>query len=269
MEHFFTIGYDNLNEHLFWEIDEPAFGNPFKPYGGLWLTKYNTNYYNDWADYLGSHPYILTFHYEHPTRLPASLVTLKPDAKIFNFTSKKDLEFLQNKYPATSFPFSYVALSKDYDGIFFDLSNAFHDHSFSVDEDKQLWGLGVNSLVLFNLNSILYYQKALVDYTQINFDDPRDELSYTIHIDDEQRSISKDNPYEEFITALCVKTKAYFLENGIDFTLLSTYDLSAMIVDILRNHLAQDVQELTASSQLNERQIIRMLTKKVHELKLP
>lgn len=274
MEHFLTVGVDKLSEQLFWPIDEPTFGNPFKPYAGLWLTKQGTYNYNDWVDHLSSYPHLLFYKYANPTCLPASLVTLKPDAKIFNFSSKKDLEFLQNNYPCPTGPtpaflFSYNALAQDYDGIFFEITKTICDRNFSAHESEQLWALSVNSLVLFNLNCILYYQKALVHYTQINFDDPRDEVIYTIHVDDVQRLISKDNPYDEFITALCAKTRDYFITNGVDFTTLNTYELSKMITDILKGQLAGEVKKLTLSSSLNEAQINRMLTRKMCELKLP
>ena len=81
-------------------------------------------------------------------------------------------------------------MAKDYDGVYFNLFSIVCDQRFSYEEQNIFRELGVESLVLFNLSCILYYQSSLVSITQINFDDPRDEVCYSIEAEKEKKLVT-------------------------------------------------------------------------------
>ena len=84
---YLTVGTSEIKRDLFVPIkdgDEPS----IKPTGGIWLTKYDSQYenYNEWVDYLIDNPNVLFYKslaYDI-WKQPCSLVKLNDDSKIFS-----------------------------------------------------------------------------------------------------------------------------------------------------------------------------------------
>ena len=74
------------------------------------------------------------------------------------------------RYSFCDYKFSYVKLSKDYDGIYVDLRNLFRDNE-NYDTFKKFSSFGVNSLVLFHLDCIDYYYPGDVLIEPFDFED--------------------------------------------------------------------------------------------------
>ena len=142
---YLTVGTDKILESRFLPIKDRE--GAVKPDGGLWLTDYNSDVYNEWLDFL------LYVDYEHRWlrwkdcglgtifRQPCSIVTLKPDVRIYCLNNKKAFEYLKMNYSYYDF-FSYEGLSQDYDGIYID-KNVIDEVAFAV-----------NSTLLFHFDSI-------------------------------------------------------------------------------------------------------------------
>ena len=48
---YLTVGTREIKRELFREIEDTENTN-IKPRGGLWLTKYENEHYNEWVDYI-------------------------------------------------------------------------------------------------------------------------------------------------------------------------------------------------------------------------
>lgn len=265
MEKFLSVGTASLNHQLFWPVDEPLNSKSIKPYGGLWLTLHEKDYYNSWVDLLTSHPHLLFFKYENPVRIPAVLVTLRQNARIFNLNNYDDFLFLKKNYPHSNFLLSYKAMAKDYDGVYFNLFSIVCDQRFSYEEQNIFRELGVESLVLFNLSCILYYQSSLVSITQINFDDPRDEVCYSIEAEKEKKLVTYPD-YDIFLHNLTFKILFLLQQDHISLSQLNTYQLSAYIAEAMKNQIKENVNAYLETSSMKEVELIRSVTKKVREI---
>ena len=98
MQSFITIGTDFISEDLFLPIED-SMNAGIKPTGGLWFTKFieKNHQHNVWLHYLITHPSAL--HYMNTSEdfyhQKAAVVTLKPDARIYELHSIETLEELK------------------------------------------------------------------------------------------------------------------------------------------------------------------------------
>lgn len=170
MRSFLTVGIDYLDKKQFRNIRNR---DQFKPINGLWTTHQDINvpWHNPWIDYLifNNHS-VFNLKYGQYTDyvLPAVFFTLKKKARILIISSRKDVENLHNNYPYGSNVFfvDYEKLSADYDGIFFNTYAIFQcEHLDSEFFNTGVSPLCVNTLILFNLECIKYYQKSEVRIT--------------------------------------------------------------------------------------------------------
>ena len=188
---YLTVGTRQITRELFRSIEDVS--GSIKPRGGLWLTEYNELYknYNDWVDFMINDPVVLFYKSRNHSiwEQPCSLVTLKETANIFYLKSESDLEYLKKMYPAYGSIFSYQMLSKIYDGIFVDMYKLLT----SINDDiicNQLFKFGVNSLILFNLNCIDYYQSGMVSIEPFDYEYGSCEPAYyEINIENEKQKI--------------------------------------------------------------------------------
>ena len=161
MQSFFTLGTDEIHQNDDQIIDVNK-NNYIKPLGGLWATKYNNDIFNLWIDFIINNTHILFYKYpefqvdEINFVIPCSKIVLKRNAKIFELKDEKSLNILKYKYPNPNGLCSYENLSKDYDGIYVDLS-ALMTSNIDEKTKERLKTFGINSLVLFNTNCINYY----------------------------------------------------------------------------------------------------------------
>lgn len=204
---YLSIGTNVLLSELFLEIKNT---DKIKPTGGLWATIYEGIHYNEWVDYLCSHPHLIFYHnYEDPYSLPAVKFTLKSDSQIFIVDSIEKIYFLKSKYPYKSW-IDYEKLSQDYDGIYIDI------RSLSANDDKLIQDIinafSVNTLVLFNTNCIDFYQKATIDLSSIDFENPFEYPEYTIQVNTSKKQINEAN---NKITTLIETIKKYITDNDI------------------------------------------------------
>ena len=103
--------------------------NSLKPVGGVWLTQYNNQYYNEWVEFILDDPVLLVYKNKGSSiwKQPCSLVTLKESANIFNLANQNDLDYLKQRYPLPGDKFSYKAMSSIYDGIFVNMYSLLRD----------------------------------------------------------------------------------------------------------------------------------------------
>lgn len=167
MTTFLNVGTNQIIPELF----SPIQNNDVKPIGGLWATRQNIEniYFNEWIDYLSINTYILLYKRQNkdPFNIPATLITLKNNAKIFIVANEIDLEFLLKCYADGNAWIDFEALSKDYDGIFISIRQL-HNSQFY----QQLKKFAVDTLILFNVNCILYYQKVEIEIAPFDLYNP-------------------------------------------------------------------------------------------------
>ena len=254
MKTFLTVGTSTISEELFLPIQNSRNEHQIKPSGGLWLTSYNSNYpnYNEWIDFLINHQHLLYFKNDstNPLKKEASLVVLNNNAKIYQLNSLKDLETLQSLFPHPFCIFSYEDLSNLYDGIYINNLSLNYElfkkeiYTFSFNT------FGTRTLLLFNLNSIDYYQEAIVDIDPEYIND-HENTNYRIIINPEKKVITepKDNTY---LTQVYQDLKAYLTSQDIDYLSTNYWEMTKIIYEFLK------------VNQKEEKTLCRMLTKKLY-----
>lgn len=202
---FLSVGTDYLSSDLFQSIENTASS---KPYGGIWATPQNPNfpYYNEWIDYLCRNPHILYYKSDYPFLLPATLITLKENANIFNISSLENLNFLKQEFPFNNW-IDFEKLSQYYDGIYINLSKL---KELSQKDIEKLLTFSVNTLIIFNPNAIKHYKSANIS---IEFTSSIPE--YKINIDTSTNYIE---PPSIDITILIETIRRYISDNNIKNT---------------------------------------------------
>jgi len=203
---YLTVGTKELKNNMLYEVEDVENFNALKPRGGLWLSEQNENLtYNRWIDYLIEHPYTLRRKSKNNEIFiqPCTLVSLKEVAKIFRLETPEQYAYLINNYPHNSGKkFSYEDLSVDYDGIFVNIDTLTRLTSDWVLKEN-LDRFSINSLILFNLDCIDYYQSGEVHINPFKLEDDEDyyydlknnlaEYNYEIKIEDEKKKIEIKN----------------------------------------------------------------------------
>ena len=184
MEKYLSVGKSTLNSNLFMNIKN----NGIKPLGGLWATKQDTQKrnFNEWIEQIFENPTILFFRYNN--KLDSILLTLEDNANIFILKTQKDLEFLKINFPSENGLIDYETISKCYDGLFINI------HQLDV---TAIIEFSVNSLILFNLDCINYYQKCKISIESHDFEEYfgeyRESTDYIISVDEEKQQVT-NNP---------------------------------------------------------------------------
>ena len=184
MEKYLSVGKSTLNSNLFMNIKN----NGIKPLGGLWATKQDTQKRNSnaWIEHIFENPTILLFKYNN--NLDSILLTLEDNANIFILKTQKDLEFLKINFPSENDLIDYESISKCYDGLFINI------HQLDV---TAMMKFSVNSLILFNLDCINYYQKCKISIESNDFEEYygeyREFTDYIISVDEEKQQVT-NNP---------------------------------------------------------------------------
>lgn len=197
---YLSIGTNTLNKDLFLDIKNTSTS---KPQGGIWATEHELRYttYNSWVDYLCDHPHLLFYkNYGFPN-LPAVYLTLEENAKIFNLATEEDINYLKEQYPYNNW-IDFEKLSKDYDGIFI--------NTYALHHNPQIKPYSVNTLILFNPNSIKYYQVTTVVIERLDIDNPAEMYEYRIDISEEKIIPKESLNYIE----LFEKAKEYLMINN-------------------------------------------------------
>lgn len=167
---YLTVGTDQITKELFVPVKDGGKAL-FKPDGGLWLTEYNTDSYNEWLDFLIDNPTV--FFYKNRSlniwRQPCSLVILNKNSKIYRLFDDGSYDFLRYNYPLDTSRFSYEKLAKEYDGIFVDVLKLIRNCD-RKQADRIIREFSVSSLLLFNLDCINYYQSGYVLIKPFDFD---------------------------------------------------------------------------------------------------
>ena len=189
---YLTVGISDVRDDLFKPVEDT---DGIKPRRGIWLTKFDPRYknYNEWVDFLLDNP--VTFFYKNKGtsiwEQPCSIVTLKEDAKIFQLDSKESFQYLVENYPYNDHMFSYQKMSQDYDGIFVKILGLLSD----ITDGKlreQIFKFAVDSLILFNVSCIDYYQSGVVSIEPFDYEYGEAEMtSYEIKYDDVKKKIRK------------------------------------------------------------------------------
>lgn len=185
---YLTVGTREIKGELFNEVEDTECTN-IKPRGGLWLTRYENESYNEWVDYLLEDSVALVYKSRGDSiwRQPCSLVTLNESANVFNLSCKKDLDFLKENYPLADNKFSYQEISHLYDGIYVDMYKLLMEEN-----DPRLYKFAVNSLILFNLDCIDYYQSGIVNIEPFDYEYGYCESpNYQIKYEDTKKRILK------------------------------------------------------------------------------
>ena len=183
---YLTVGTDYIKEELF----RPIIDDGIKPKGGLWLSEYEGDNFNKWVDFIILKKYLLFYKCKgiDPFVQPCSIVTLKDKANIVSLSDEKDLSYLFNNFCHKG-DLSYEKLSKYYDGVFVNVSKFFRNNDdYSNDLVK---AFGVNSLVLFNLDCVDYYQSGRVLIEPFDYEDRFYDAYYNIEYNKEKKRVLK------------------------------------------------------------------------------
>ena len=167
---YLTVGTREITRELFKPVED--IDGSIKPRGGLWLTEYNELYKNcnDWVDFLINNSVVFFYKSRNYSmwEQPCSLVTLNERANIFELKTGKDLQYLVSNYPLNN-RFSYQEISRIYDGIFIDMVRLLREvNDYQI--CRELFKFDVNSLILFNLDCINYYQPGTVSIEPFNYE---------------------------------------------------------------------------------------------------
>lgn len=178
---YLSVGTAKILPELFKPIKN---GNP-KPTGGIWATKQNLDLlnYNDWVDFLSWNPSILFYKSksENPFIIPAVLITLNENAKVFNLGTKADLEYLKETFKTEDNWIDFEKMSLIYDAIYVNLESLYRE--VGNDEQNKLKQYAVSSLILFNLNCIDYYRSATVEIEPYDYELFNKFTNYSIVIE--------------------------------------------------------------------------------------
>lgn len=165
---YLHIGCDEIRYELFDEIKNTE--KP-RPHGGFWLTEQDLNRldYNEWMSLLSIN--IKAYFYKYPHNKfdnPAVLVYLKDNTNIYNINSKESLDYLLTNYPTDNNWIDFESLSQYYDGIHIDLESLIK-YELNKTELK-IYEFHINTLILFNLECISYYNDALVSVEPFDYE---------------------------------------------------------------------------------------------------
>ena len=192
MENYLSIGKKDINYVEFRPIKN---SDSSKPHGGLWATTYNSMYpsYNEWMDFLVCHPNVLFYKYlkNGNFNIPAVFFTLKNDAKILHINTKA--YFLQAKmnYPNNDKLFDFEKIAIDYDGIFIGTTSLLN--ALNEAEIITIKPYDVNTLILFNLNAIDYYQETEIVIEPFDYETKNELIEYEIKIAKEKKQVISEN----------------------------------------------------------------------------
>ena len=231
---YLSVGTNYISSDLFLSVKN---SDGFKPIGGLWATTHDSKYinYNEWVEHLCYNPHVLFFHHlNDPYLLPAIYFTLKDSSNILVIDNIEKINFLKSKYPHKDW-IDYEKLSQDFDGVFIDTIalRRLKIHGLKNIIDS----FSVNTLILFNLNCIKYYQKALIEFTNIDFENPYELLDYKIIIEEEKKEI--ETPSIE-VQSLIEIIKKHIQDNHIEIN-QESYEIIKRIFqdsidEALKNH---------------------------------
>lgn len=188
---YLTVGTNDITRELLHDVSDRD-DNYLKPCGGLWLSEhlgYKT--YNAWMDYLLSHPSVFWLKncFDNLWRQPCSLVKLKDDSNIFILDSEAKFAYLVNAYSRNNNFFSYQKLAFDYDGIYVDIAKLYknmkNNNIANLISDYRL-----NTMLLFNLDCILYYSPGVVNIEPFDLDCYKlVDIYYEIEIDNIKKRV--------------------------------------------------------------------------------
>lgn len=209
---YLSVGSGFISSDLFLEIKNTT---GIKPTGGIWATDYDLFYqnYNEWVDYLCAHPYILYYqNFENSHNLTAAHIILKENANIFILDSLEKLTFLKEKYPYNGW-IDYEKMVLHYDGIYVNINKITNSNDKLSHMIASVFS--VNTLLLFNPYCIKHYQKAIIDLSNVDFDNHHEFGEYTITLEDGLLNIYE--PSLE-VQALIEVIRMYIKNNNIDAT---------------------------------------------------
>ncbi len=186
---FLSVGTDFIYPDFFTDIKNTCIK---KPVGGLWATKQGeVMQYNPWIDFILSNPNV--FFYKsgsNPFNQPAVLIKLKEQANICTIDSKEKLDFILKNYPDGKGWIDFEKLAEHYDGVFISVLNI----SIYTDPDMEIQRkYSVDSLIIFNLACIEFFQKARVEIEPFDYEMPGIETRYQIVVDEEKHYLSSAN----------------------------------------------------------------------------
>ena len=186
---YLTVGTDEIYQSKFRPVGNRT--DSIKPTGGLWLTKYYNRCNNDWVNYLLENPDTLYSKTDGEDIYvqPCSLVTLKDNSFIYMLRDDISYRFLMNCYSDVHEKLSFERLSLDFDGMFIDLSSL-KDNMNGLIPFQMLDEYSVDTLILFNLDCIDYYQsgKVIIDYDPSSIYDI-DVSDYEIKVDNVRKRV--------------------------------------------------------------------------------
>lgn len=191
---YLTVGTKEIRRDKFRKIEDTDLSGSMKPRGGMWFTEYDKNIksYNVWVDFILERPNILFYKNrgKNPFVQPCSIITLNADVNLYALHNGATLDYLLKCFPYKD-KFSYEDMSKYYDGIYVNMSSL---NFCNYDEKviKKFSSFDINSLILFNLDCINYYQSGEINIEPFDYEgDPYCDKYYEIKIDSEKKRVLK------------------------------------------------------------------------------
>lgn len=162
---YVTIGIPTISKNIFRNILRPVNNFSFKPSGGLWASDYNEFILSSWYYHLVNENQSLQCIKNTEVGV---IFTLKNSANILTINNSKQVIELAEKYPSYHHLlgyykdlnskekiFDFEELSRIYDGIYVDYYNI----TFSENSVETFKSWELNTLLIFNLDCIEYYEK--------------------------------------------------------------------------------------------------------------
>ena len=189
---YLSVGKDEIREDSFYGVMDT---DKLKPNGGLWLTQHVSEDFNSWVDCILYDEDLRYLWFKDRTRKnffeqPCCAVSLIHKAHLYVLHNDQSFDYLMKCFSSNGDFFSYENLSKFYDGIYVSLSGyLYHDYKEIV--SKMRSEFVEDSLLLFNLDCINYYQSGKVCIPPFDYECGERPGSYEIKLDNTRKRVLK------------------------------------------------------------------------------
>ena len=231
--------------------------NKLKPTGGLWCTECYPNNGLPWLNYMideNRRVYSQKAKESDPFRHKAVFVDVDPIARIFQLRGNEAFERFQSQYRC-----SFENLSRSYDGVFIDIAYIFGKDSKEREYYYNLFA--VSSLILFNLNVVRSYKKAIIKVDPFDFEyDYSTLVDYKVIVDPTVRYIKQpSNHYLYLVDSIAVRLRDFInkeIKNNPDE---ASYMTAYKVYLKIKEMFLEEIREFTMAEHLDEEKVINSI----------
>lgn len=269
MQKYLTVGPEQILSEYMREIINPIDPNDVKPLGGLWLTEhFIDNPFNDWVDFLISHPGILwrkqVFENNNVFDHVGCVVELKNTASILYVKSLEEFRKLGKEY-RTQDIINYEQISQDYEGLFLDFSELKGTSSGAKTISQKF---AVNTLILFSLEAISKYYKAQIKIEPFNLECPPDyyDIDYKITVEEKEHYIKPvSQRYIDLYRLILTNLKEQIASIKINGGVIEQIRAISNIKNIIDSYFSQEIKDFAEKENLDYQKLILTFSSNVYK----